>query len=409
MAAAGGTTSFCSKCREPFAYQEKILNSGGQSFHERCFVCVQCFQPFPEGLFYEFEGRKYCEYDFQTLYAPCCGGCGKFVIGRVIKALGQSWHPDCFRCINCDKSLADVGFVKMYGRPYCKPCHAELKDSGKHICQKCNLPIHGDHITYKYNIVHPHHFNCKQCAKPLTAQCKIRDDELYCLRCYDKLESAICGACRRPIEGRIIHALGKMWHPEHFVCAHCERPFDGRRHFERKGLAYCEQHYNMLFGDTCFYCTKIISGEACADMGKSWCTHHFRCKACEQPLSIKQKYLEYDMQPICKKCYERLPQELRRRLKALDEGTSLKKANIRDVRREDIPMLTAGTGTMGGTMRDGTMSGGAAHGASSSGSAASSSLPHSMHNRRLPEIPSDSADGAGASGSNWRPSIQADV
>lgn len=25
----------------------------------------------------QFEGRKYCEHDFQMLFAPCCGACGK--------------------------------------------------------------------------------------------------------------------------------------------------------------------------------------------------------------------------------------------------------------------------------------------------------------------------------------------
>ena len=41
------------------------------------FRCAQCFQPFPEGTFYEFEGRKYCEHDFRVLFAPSCGKCGK--------------------------------------------------------------------------------------------------------------------------------------------------------------------------------------------------------------------------------------------------------------------------------------------------------------------------------------------
>ena len=30
------------------------------------------------------------------------------------------------------------------------------------------------------------------------------------------------------------------------MCAHCEKPFDGRRHYEKKGLAYCEAHFNMV-------------------------------------------------------------------------------------------------------------------------------------------------------------------
>lgn len=34
--------------------------------------------------------------------------------------------------------------------------------------------------------------------------------------------------------------------PQHFVCAKCEKPFLGHRHYEKKGLAYCETHYNQV-------------------------------------------------------------------------------------------------------------------------------------------------------------------
>lgn len=30
-------------------------------------------------LFWQFEGRKYCEHDFQMLFAPCCHQCGEFI------------------------------------------------------------------------------------------------------------------------------------------------------------------------------------------------------------------------------------------------------------------------------------------------------------------------------------------
>ena len=33
---------------------------------------------------------------------------------------------------------------------------------------------------------------------------------------------------------------------QHFVCAHCEKPFEGRRHYEKKGLAYCERDYKFV-------------------------------------------------------------------------------------------------------------------------------------------------------------------
>ena len=80
------------------------------------FSCAQCFRPFPDGLFYEFEARKYCEHCFHVLYAPCCGKCGEFIVGRVIKAMNASWHPKCFCCEMCHKELADLGFVKNQGK-----------------------------------------------------------------------------------------------------------------------------------------------------------------------------------------------------------------------------------------------------------------------------------------------------
>lgn len=41
---------------------------------------------------------------------------GEFIIGRVIKAMNNSWHPECFCCDICQQVLADIGFVKNAGR-----------------------------------------------------------------------------------------------------------------------------------------------------------------------------------------------------------------------------------------------------------------------------------------------------
>jgi len=154
----------CSRCGDGFDPHDKIVNSQGELWHPQCFVwvdsgfddwddlvtkiyavlfsvnrCAQCFRPFPDGLFYEFEGRKYCEHDFQVLFAPCCGKCGEFVIGRVIKAMSASWHPACFCCAVCNKELADRGFVRNRNRALCHECNAADKAvlSGRHICFKC--------------------------------------------------------------------------------------------------------------------------------------------------------------------------------------------------------------------------------------------------------------------------------
>lgn len=50
--------AICERCKGGFAPAEKIVNSNGELYHEQCFVCAQCFQQFPEGLFYEVSWLK---------------------------------------------------------------------------------------------------------------------------------------------------------------------------------------------------------------------------------------------------------------------------------------------------------------------------------------------------------------
>ncbi|XP_035991599.1 LIM and senescent cell antigen-like-containing domain protein 1 [Fundulus heteroclitus] len=223
----------------------------------------------------------------------------EFIIGRVIKAMNNSWHPDCFCCDICQAVLADVGFVKNAGR------------------------------------------------KELTADARELKEELFCLPCHDKMGVPICGACRRPI---VVNAMGKQWHVEHliivtvrwppikvplplckiivslqhFVCAKCEKPFLAHRHYERKGLAYCETHYNQLFGDVCYHCNRVIEGDVVSALNKAWCVSCFSCSTYNTKLTLKNKFVEFDMKPVCKKCYEKFPLELKKRLKKLAESLGRK-------------------------------------------------------------------------------------
>lgn len=316
----------CFRCNEGFNPQEQIVNSNGEIWHTQCFVCAQCFQPFQDGVFYEFDGRKYCEHDFHMLFAPCCGKCREFIIGRVIKAMNTNWHPDCFRCELCMEPLADCGFVKNAGRALCKECNnkEKAKGMGKYVCHKCHAIIEEGHIKFKGEAYHPYHFNCTSCGVELDSNAREKTGELYCLRCHDKMGIPICGACRRPIEERVVHALGKAWHVEHFVCAKCERPFFGTRHYEKKGLAYCETHYHQLFGNICFVCNNVVQGDVFSAFNKAWCVSHFCCSICDRKMSQKTKFFEFDLKPVCRVCHEKFPGELKKRLKKYHDDLAKK-------------------------------------------------------------------------------------
>ncbi|XP_011797071.1 PREDICTED: LIM and senescent cell antigen-like-containing domain protein 2 isoform X3 [Colobus angolensis palliatus] len=208
----------------------------------------------------------------------------------------------------------------------CRPCHnrEKAKGLGKYVCQRCHLVIDEQPLMFRSDAYHPDHFNCTHCGKELTAEARELKGELYCLPCHDKMGVPICGACRRPIEGRVVNALGKQWHVEHFVCAKCEKPFLGHRHYEKKGLAYCETHYNQLFGDVCYNCSHVIEGDVVSALNKAWCVSCFSCSTCNSKLTLKNKFVEFDMKPVCKRCYEKFPLELKKRLKKLSELTSRK-------------------------------------------------------------------------------------
>jgi len=53
-------------------------------------------------------------------------------------------------------------------------------------------------------------------------------------------------------------ALGRMWHPEHFVCMHCNDPLGTQNFFERDKLPYCERDYYLLFSPRCASCAGPI-------------------------------------------------------------------------------------------------------------------------------------------------------
>jgi len=268
-------TKHCQFCREALDKNSKLINSNGNLYHTRCFVCAQCFQPFKDGIFFEFEGRKYCKHDFQVLFASCCAKCSDFIVdGRVIKALGSTWHPQCLTCDRCDKPVSDIGFSKIGGKAVCKDCAAKYREEGNSgpICRKCSSRIDGDPLRFQGNIFHPYHFNCSGCGVELTSTAREvisrpgitanKLNELYCLRCHDKMNIPICGACRRPIEERVVTAMGKHWHIEHFACAKCEKPFLGHKHYEKNGQAYCYFHYHQLFGSLCYHCNGVIEVKA---------------------------------------------------------------------------------------------------------------------------------------------------
>jgi paxillin len=57
--------------------------------------------------------------------AIVCTGCSNPIIGRIVSAMGQRWHPQCFMCGECGELLEHVSSYEFNGRPY---CHLDYHD-----------------------------------------------------------------------------------------------------------------------------------------------------------------------------------------------------------------------------------------------------------------------------------------
>ena len=96
-------------------------------------------------------------------------------------------------------------------------------------------------------------------------------------------------ACAVLAAGKYTRALGRLWHPEHFICSRCRKPI-GKRFLEHKGRAYCEKDYLELFGEKCALCNKPITGQCLADhWGNKYCKRHEsdpRCFSCGRMIGM---------------------------------------------------------------------------------------------------------------------------
>ncbi|XP_077986547.1 uncharacterized protein LOC144440946 [Glandiceps talaboti] len=115
----------CAACDDPVIGQ--IISAMEQKWHAKCFVCTECKKPF-DGPFFQKEGKPYCKEDYEELFMggkkkpEKCYGCKEKIDTKWVNALGEAWHPDCFKCKGCDALLEGESFYKKDNNPYCSKC-----------------------------------------------------------------------------------------------------------------------------------------------------------------------------------------------------------------------------------------------------------------------------------------------
>ncbi|PSN56490.1 hypothetical protein C0J52_08446 [Blattella germanica] len=99
----------------------------------------------------------------------------------------------------------------------------------------------------------------------------------YCEDDYANLFLKRCAACNKPIKEKVVVALEREWHEDHFVCSSCGKKLAGANFFEKDGAPYCQSDYNNLFAPKCNYCKRPITDAAIMALGEKYHQECFKC------------------------------------------------------------------------------------------------------------------------------------
>ncbi|TKS74539.1 Leupaxin [Collichthys lucidus] len=237
---AKGHCASCNKC-----IVGKMITALGEVWHPEHFVCTACKMELSTTGFFEREGRPYCDKDYHELFSPRCAYCKGAIIQNILTALGQNWHPEHFFCTHCGGLFGPEGFLEKDGKPYCSKDFYHLFAPK---CSGCGESVRENYLTAANGTWHPECFVCSDCLKPFTDGCFMElDGRPLCSLHFHSRQGTLCGGCGEPIMGRCISALDRKFHPEHFVCAFCLRQLSQGIFKEQKGKPYCSVCFDKLF------------------------------------------------------------------------------------------------------------------------------------------------------------------
>ncbi|KAM5243629.1 actin-binding LIM protein 1 isoform 25-T27 [Hipposideros larvatus] len=220
----------CHKCGEPC--KGEVLRVQTKHFHIKCFTCKVCGCDLAQGGFFIKNGEYLCTLDYQRMYGTRCHGCGEFVEGEVVTALGKTYHPNCFACTTCKRPFPPGDRVTFNGRDcLCQLCAQPMSSSPKEAscssnCAGCGRDIkNGQALLALEKQWHLGCFKCKSCGKVLTGEYISKDGAPYCEKDYQGLFGVKCEACHQFITGKVLEAGDKHYHPSCARCSRCNQMF----------------------------------------------------------------------------------------------------------------------------------------------------------------------------------------
>uniref|UniRef100_A0AAY4A1W6 Actin-binding LIM protein 2 n=1 Tax=Denticeps clupeoides TaxID=299321 RepID=A0AAY4A1W6_9TELE len=181
------------------------------------------------------------------------------------------------------------------------------------LCQTCRKPCKGEVLRVQNRHFHIKCFICKVCGCDLAqGGFFVRQGEYVCTVDYQRLYGTRCFSCEQFIEGEVVSALGKTYHPRCFVCATCKQPFPAGDRVTFNGKeCICQKCAQPPAASSpastqavhnCCGCGKEFKNEqSLVALDKHWHLGCFKCKVCNKVLNAE--YISKDGVPYCEMDY----------------------------------------------------------------------------------------------------------
>nr|XP_027827060.2 actin-binding LIM protein 2 isoform X16 [Ovis aries] len=198
--------------------------------------------------------------------------------------------------------------------PQAAPSPPEKPPSTAILCHTCGNVCRGEVLRVQSKYFHIQCFICKACGCDLAeGGFFVRQGEYICTQDYQRLYGTRCFSCDRFIEGEVVSALGKTYHPDCFVCAVCRSPFPpgDRVTFNGKDCVCQKCSLPQSAGSSeplcqglwsCGGCgAEIKNGQSLVALDKHWHLGCFKCRTCGKQLNAE--YISKDGLPYCEADY----------------------------------------------------------------------------------------------------------
>ncbi|XP_045104500.1 actin-binding LIM protein 3-like isoform X5 [Portunus trituberculatus] len=228
----------------------EVLRVQEKYFHINCFKCHSCKKSLAQGGFFTREKDYYCTECYQKNFGQRCATCGLYVEGEVVSALGNSYHQKCFTCARCRQPFPTGERVTYTGKEcLCQRClHIPVVDSQSPSrsptaagpkCAGCKEElVEGQALIALDQQWHIWCFKCAVCSTVLHGEYMGKDGLPYCEKDYQAQFGVKCAYCNRYISGKVLQAGDNHhFHPTCARCTKCGDPFGDGEEMYLQGTA----------------------------------------------------------------------------------------------------------------------------------------------------------------------------